>query len=112
MPLLETVIDPEERVIDLGELKAQLLIIGEVAAVTSAAFAIGWTVGFYTVWREQQRHHGAAEGEILPNFDNTDFPFLAGNGPWDKDRAAIHMADSIGICAVPLYANTICFVFS
>ena len=104
--------DPFKRVVHLCELKAQFFLVGHVATVTAAALAVAVAAGVNAGRGGEQQLFTARVGVGLQDLQDTDFPFLADDGPGDEDRTSFHMADAGGVGAVGVDGDASDLIFS
>ena len=104
--------DPRERVVDLLELEAQLLVIVHVTAVAAAAAAVAGAVGGGAGGGGDKQLFAAPVGEARAGLDDADLPDLARQRARHKDRAASQVRDARGVGGKALDRNSRDFIFS
>ena len=104
--------DAPQGVIDLVQLKAQLLLIAHVAAVAAAAFAVAGTARIDPGGGGEKQRFPLCPGAIFPDLQDADFPFLTRNRARNKDNRTVNMTDPGGVRAVRVDGNAKDLIFS
>ena len=104
--------DALERVADLPELEAQLLVIVHMAAVAAAAAAVAGAVGGDAGGGGDEQLFPSPVGEARAGLDDADLPDLAGQGARHEDRAASQVRDARGVGGEALDLNGRDLIFS
>ena len=92
--------DMAQGVVHPAELEAQLLLITHVPAVTAAAFAEPGTFRLHPAGGGGEQFFPFGKDGAVGDFQYSDFPDLAGDGPGHKHGPAVDVADALGLGTV------------